>query len=93
MTDRPNWELHACILRVLSSRPSVVTYVLRNHLDWPDRPFGDWSGLTTDRVLRGCRRLEKRGLIKEARSAYAVMKCWEITDAGRTFLGYQDLNP
>ncbi|KAF0137369.1 MAG: hypothetical protein FD152_544 [Xanthobacteraceae bacterium] len=35
-----------------------------------------WRRPSTASVLRSCRRLQKRGLIEETRSSYAVMKTW-----------------
>lgn len=82
--SRSNAGLDACILRALASNGGHATYVIRNILAASWHPeHGDWTGLGTARVLRGCRRLEKRGLIKEARSSYLVMKCWQLTEAGR----------
>lgn len=67
-----------------------ATYVIRNILAARHYPeYGDWTGVKTARVLRGCRRLERRGLVEEekSRSAYfIVMKFWKLTDAGRAVI-------
>jgi hypothetical protein len=66
------------VLKAISIRPGAATYVIRNMMSWPSDHWrvGFWYGLETSTVLRACRRLKKRGLIEEAPSSYAVMKCW-----------------
>lgn len=61
------------------------TYVIRNTLDWPGKPWHR-KGLKTSDVLRACRRLKKAGLLEEAPSDYRVMKCWSPTEAGKRAL-------
>lgn len=76
MPDLPRFD--AAVLDAIGIRPGAATYVLRNMMAWPNDHWklGFWPSLETSRVLRACRRLQKRGLIEEAPSAYVVMKCW-----------------
>lgn len=81
--DRDRLDLS--VLESLSTRGQEPTYVIRNVLDWPGKPWHR-KGLMTSAVLRSCRRLERRGHVIEARTSYAVMKAWEITPLGRSAL-------
>lgn len=84
-------ELDRLLLAEIASRAAgCATYVLRNCLDWPGKTHHR-SGITTRDVLRACRRLERRGLVEEASTSYAVMKCWAITAAGSAALQRQTL--
>ncbi|CAM5194447.1 putative protein OS=Bosea thiooxidans OX=53254 GN=SAMN05660750_03297 PE=4 SV=1 [Bosea thiooxidans] len=69
------------VLAAISKAPGRATYVLRNMMTWPNDHWkvGFWPALETSAVLRACRRLQKRGLIEESPTAYAVMKCWRPT--------------
>lgn len=74
------------ILGSLARGGSKATYVIRNSLDWPDKPLHN-TGLTTSKVLRACRRLERLGYIEqEHRTSYLVMKVWKITPRGESVL-------
>lgn len=73
------------ILTALAGRCDVATYVIRNILDWPNRPLHR-IGLQTSHVLTACRRLERNKLIEKGRTRYAIMKVWRITEAGRLAL-------
>ncbi|MGO4735953.1 hypothetical protein AB4099_05380 [Bosea sp. 2KB_26] len=72
-------QLDHSVLKAITRSPGQATYVIRNMLSWKDDHWdcGFWPGLETSAVLRSCRRLQKCGLIAEASSSYAVMKCWE----------------
>ena len=48
-----------------------ATYVIRNVLSAKHR------NLETQSVRRHLQRLEKRGMVRRAKTAYAVMICWE----------------
>ena len=71
----PGREAHAAfdeaVLAAVRQRWPQQTCVVANWLrtDEGRRP-------ATAKVLRACRRLQKRGLIEETRSSYAVMKTW-----------------
>ncbi len=68
----PLGQLDAVVLGVLRQRGWLQTYVIAN---WIGSSPG-WRRPSTASVLRSCRRLQKRGLIEETRSSYAVMKTW-----------------
>lgn len=81
-----NRRIDISVLQVLSARPDAVTYVIRNTLVMRSYGFHFSSILKTREVRLACRRLQNRGLVAEAPTSYAVMKCWKITDAGRELL-------
>lgn len=83
-------DLDRCVLRALSAREDLMTYVIRNTLVMGHRVQKWRPDLGTDRVLRACRRLASAGHIEEVASVYAVQKCWAITDAGRAALAEYD---
>jgi hypothetical protein len=66
------------VLKAIDRGNSPATYVIRNMMSWKSDHWGCgfWPDLATSKVLRACRRLQKRGLIEEAPTSYAVMKCW-----------------
>lgn len=78
-------QFDAAVLKAIKSQDSLPTYVIRNMMSWPSDHWevGFWPNLQTSTVLRACRRLEKRGLIEEAPTNYAVMKCWREVGSGR----------
>ncbi|PZU89081.1 MAG: hypothetical protein DI527_16235 [Chelatococcus sp.] len=65
-----------------------MTYVIKNTLrsNWQGA-YRDWKGLQTAQVLTACRRLERSGYLVEVPTSYAIMKCWDATDAGRRHVG------
>ncbi len=79
-------QFDGAVLKAIKSRDSLATYVIRNMMAWPSDHWkvGFWPNLQTSTVLRACRRLQKRGLIEEATTSYAVMKCWREVSSGRT---------
>lgn len=89
LTASERESLDRAVLVALLSRCDEATYVIRNILDWPGKPFHR-KGLLTSDILRACRRLEKKALIAEGRSQYAIMKTWRITPAGRLALEQSD---
>ncbi|WP_376711094.1 hypothetical protein [Pseudochrobactrum lubricantis] len=80
LTERK--KLDADVLANLDEWSHKATYVIRNGLIRNGR-----KTLSTAQVLRACRRLEVKGLIKQTdHTSYVVMKVWEITPAGRASL-------
>lgn len=75
------------VLEAIHTRGTMPTYVIRNCLDWREKGReGKWLGATTPQVLRICWIAHKRGFVGLAKSSYATMKVWHMTDAGRAFL-------
>lgn len=74
------------VLRALTERAGMATYVIRNTLVMGHKRQKWRPDLTTARVLRSCRRLEARGHATEVASIYAIHKCWAATPAGRAAL-------
>lgn len=83
-------DLDREVLRALTERAGMATYVIRNMLVMGHKRQKWRSDLSTARVLRACRRLEARGHVAEVASFYAVMKCWVATDAGYAALDQED---
>lgn len=75
-------DLDREVLRALTERFGMMTYVIRNTLVMGHNRQKWRPDLSTARVLRACRRLEARGHIEEVASVYAVQKCWAATPAG-----------
>lgn len=90
LTEAQRQVLDLEVLRALSTRCAVMTYVIRNVVDWPGRPLHQ-AGVDTPSVLRACRRLVKRGHVEAGRSPYLTQKAWQITDTGRAALERPDI--
>jgi hypothetical protein len=73
-------QLDAIVLSALRWRGGLQTCVIAS---WIGASPG-WERPQTDRVLRACRRLQKRGLIVEGPSSYAVMKTWRLAPTPET---------
>lgn len=88
-------KFDAAVLKAIGIRPGAATYVLRNMMAWPNDHWqvGFWPSLETSRVLRACRRLQKRGLIEEASTSYVVMKCWRLVGSGQKLADAHSKNP
>lgn len=90
MADETAADLDREVLRALTERAGMATYVVRNTLVMGHKRQKWRSDLSTARVLRACRRLEARGHATEVASIYATHKCWAATGAGRAALSQQD---
>ena len=75
-------DLDREVLRAMTERAGMPTYVIRNRLVMGHKRHKWRSDLATARVLRACRRLQARGHAMEVTSPYAVHKCWSATPAG-----------
>lgn len=82
-------KLEREILSALSGGGAAATYVIRNRLDHPGRPFYR-KEIETRHILRACRRLEREQMISEAASLFVVMKSWRITDAGKQAISMEE---
>ena len=72
------------VLDVLAAQGTAPTYVIRNWIHFREmEPDAVWPGVKTSQILAVCKRAEKLGLIEQARTSYAHMKVWKITNAGR----------
>ena len=85
LTKEDRERLDKSVLQAALDRGENATYVLRNNLDWPGKPWHR-RGVTTSMILRACRRLERAGLIEERPTPYITMLSWRITPAGRAAL-------
>lgn len=83
-----NKPIDISVLQVLSTRTDAVTPAIRNTLVMRSSGFNFSSRIKTWEVRLACRRLQNRGLVAEAPTSSAVMKCWKITDAGRELLSH-----
>lgn len=76
-------DLDREVLRAMTERAGMPTYVIRNTLVMGHKRQKWRSDLPTARVLRACRRLQARGHATEVTSLYAVQsKCWSATPSG-----------
>lgn len=75
-------DLDREVLKALTERFGMMTYVIRNTLVMGHERQKWRSDLSTARVLRSCRRLEALGLAEEVASSYSVGKCWAATAEG-----------